>query len=150
MTAQEAFDARKASPGHNANMLSPNFVAIGIDRAFNHNSDFDHYWTTVFGSIAVEAAKACEDDPHGGDNSNGGMDNGNGLGNGEGNGNGDGDGEGDEDQPDRDIDGLYDDETDIYGTDPDEYDTDDGYTDGEEVFYVTDPLDTDSYLTEGS
>jgi hypothetical protein len=43
---------------------------------------------------------------------------------------------------DRDDDGLYDDdETDVYGTNPDIYDTDgDGVGDGEEVYVGTDPL----------
>lgn len=45
-------------------------------------------------------------------------------------------------RPDRDDDGLYDDdETDVYGTNPDVYDTDgDGVGDGEEVYVGTDPL----------
>jgi hypothetical protein len=45
-------------------------------------------------------------------------------------------------RPDRDGDGLYDDdETDVYGTNPDVYDTDgDGVGDGEEVYVGTDPL----------
>jgi hypothetical protein len=45
-------------------------------------------------------------------------------------------------RPDRDGDGLYDDdETDVYGTDPDNPDTDgDGSDDGQEVFDGTDPL----------
>jgi hypothetical protein len=46
-------------------------------------------------------------------------------------------------RPDRDGDGLYDDdEENVYGTDPDVYDTDgDGVGDGEEVYVGTDPLD---------
>jgi hypothetical protein len=45
-------------------------------------------------------------------------------------------------RPDRDFDGLFDDdEALVYGTDPDVYDTDgDGSGDGEEVYYGTDPL----------
>lgn len=45
-------------------------------------------------------------------------------------------------RPDRDGDGLFDDdETDVYGTNPDVYDTDgDGVGDGEEVYVGTDPL----------
>jgi hypothetical protein len=48
---------------------------------------------------------------------------------------------------DRDGDGLFDDdETDVYGTNPDVYDTDgDGSGDGEEVYYGTNPLDAGSY-----
>lgn len=47
-----------------------------------------------------------------------------------------------EDRPDRDGDGLFDDdETDVYGTDPDNPDTDgDGDSDGLEVYNGTDPL----------
>lgn len=46
------------------------------------------------------------------------------------------------DRPDRDFDGLYDDdETDVYGTNPDVADTDgDGPDDGQEVYDGTDPL----------
>lgn len=156
-TAQNAFDAWKASPGHNANMLSPNFVAIGIDRAQNADSEFEFYWTNVFGGVADEAAEECEDDADGGmgdgdgggDGQGDGDGNGNGNGDGQGNGGGnDGGGDGGDDDPtaDRDKDGLYDvDETDYYGTDPDEFDTDDdGYGDGEEDYYGTDPLDEDS------
>jgi hypothetical protein len=45
-------------------------------------------------------------------------------------------------RPDRDNDGLYDDdEMEVYGTNPDVYDTDgDGVGDGEEVYLGTDPL----------
>src|SRR5262245_21756316 len=45
-------------------------------------------------------------------------------------------------RPDRDEDGLYDDdETDVYGTNPDNPDTDgDGIDDGQEVYDGTDPL----------
>jgi hypothetical protein len=51
----------------------------------------------------------------------------------------------DSERPDRDQDGLYDDdETDVYGTDPDNPDTDgDGSDDGLEVFNGTDPNDPD-------
>lgn len=144
ITAQDAFDKWKASPGHNANMLSPNFVAIGIDRAQNPDAEFEFYWTNVFGGVADEAAEECEDDADGGmgnGNGNGNMGGGNGQGDDDGDGQGDGDG--DEDRPDGDDDGLYDDdETDVYGTDPDEPDSDgDGVDDGEEIFNSTDPLD---------
>lgn len=134
--AQEAFDAWRASPGHNSNMLSSNYVAIGISMATNPDAEFEYYWTTVFGGVADEAAEECDNEPAGGNN-NGGMGNGNGGGN-----NGGG-----ENRPDRDIDGLFDDdETDVYNTDPDEYDTDDdGYSDGEEVFFNTDPTNPNDY-----
>lgn len=52
-------------------------------------------------------------------------------------------------RPDRDRDGLYDDdETDVYATDPDNPDTDgDGNDDGLEVFDGTDPNDPDDFST---
>jgi len=48
-TAQEAFDLWKGSPGHNANMLNPNFTVIGIARSYNQGSTFGWYWATDFG-----------------------------------------------------------------------------------------------------
>jgi hypothetical protein len=48
---------------------------------------------------------------------------------------------------DRDGDGLFDDdEVQVYGTNPDVYDTDgDGFGDGEEVYYGSNPVAADSY-----
>ncbi len=48
VTAQQAFDAWRGSPGHNAAMLSSSFNVIGIGRAFNPNSMFHWYWVTDF------------------------------------------------------------------------------------------------------
>lgn len=48
-TAQAALDLWKGSPGHNANMLNPNFKVIGIGRAYNAGSKYGWYWTTDFG-----------------------------------------------------------------------------------------------------
>ncbi len=50
--AQSVFDAWKASPAHNANMLDPNYAAIGIGWACNSQSDYGCYWVTDFGSYA--------------------------------------------------------------------------------------------------
>jgi uncharacterized protein YkwD len=142
-TAAGAFAWWQASPGHNANMLSTNFTAIGIARAYDADSTYGWYWTTVFGGVVDGAA--CVDpgqgqqppadraDPADPDddaddadqNPNGGM--GGDLG----------------ERADGDGDGLYDDdETDVYGTDPQMFDTDgDGSSDGEEIYYGTDPFD---------
>ena len=46
--AQSAFDAWKNSPGHNSNMLSTSFTAIGIGR-YQGGGTFGTYWTTAFG-----------------------------------------------------------------------------------------------------
>lgn len=48
-TGLEALNALKASSGHNANMLNPNFNSVGIYRAYNSNSSFSWYWVQEFG-----------------------------------------------------------------------------------------------------
>jgi uncharacterized protein YkwD len=40
----------KSSPGHNQNMLDPNWVTIGVGRAVNLNGKYGFYWATTFGS----------------------------------------------------------------------------------------------------
>jgi uncharacterized protein YkwD len=121
-TAAGALTWWKNSPGHNANMLSPNYVAIGIARAYDANSTYGWYWTTTFGGVADGAA--CVEPPGGA-------------------------------QPpvnddDPDGDGLTDmSEIVVHGTDPNNPDTDgDGSSDGEEIYYGTNPgyadVDTDS------
>ena len=52
-TAEEVFEGWRDSPGHNTNMLHPDFEVIGI----GYVSD-GHYWTTAFGGH-VDAAPAC-------------------------------------------------------------------------------------------
>ncbi len=47
--AQAAFDLFKASPGHDANMLNPNFKVIGIGRAYAAGSTYGWYWAADFG-----------------------------------------------------------------------------------------------------
>ncbi len=49
-TAQAAFDAWKASPGHNANMLLSYYQVIGIARVYNAGSTYGWYWATDFGA----------------------------------------------------------------------------------------------------
>jgi len=48
-TAQATFDQWRASPGHNANMLNPDYTVIGIGRA--PGGTYGWYWTTDFGSV---------------------------------------------------------------------------------------------------
>ena len=50
--AQEAFTLWKNSPGHNANMLNPNFTVIGIARAYNATLFYGWYWATEFGGVS--------------------------------------------------------------------------------------------------
>lgn len=48
-TAGAAFGLWKNSPGHNSNMLNPNYKVIGIARAYGAGSTYGWYWTTDFG-----------------------------------------------------------------------------------------------------
>ena len=50
-TAQEAFDAWKASSGHNANMLTSSYLRIGIARYYSGSSTYGWYWGTSFGTV---------------------------------------------------------------------------------------------------
>ena len=50
--AVTVFNAWRNSPSHNANMLSSNYLAIGIDRCYNGGSQYGWYWTTDFGGVA--------------------------------------------------------------------------------------------------
>ena len=50
-TGAATFTQWRNSAGHNANMLSANFRAIGIGRAYSATSTYRWYWTTDFGEI---------------------------------------------------------------------------------------------------
>lgn len=63
--AADVFQQWKNSPGHNANMLSPKFNAIGIGRYTLTGSQYTHYWTNTFGSV-VDKSYACNTDSTGG------------------------------------------------------------------------------------
>lgn len=55
-TAQYSFEMWSGSPGHNANMLSPNYTVIGIARSYNAGSTFGWYWATEFGGATATPA----------------------------------------------------------------------------------------------
>ncbi len=57
-SAAGVFDQWKNSPGHNANMLSSTYKAIGIGRAQKSGSRYTWYWTNTFGS-KVDQAYTC-------------------------------------------------------------------------------------------
>src|SRR3954447_11301480 len=57
-TADTVFTAWKNSAGHNANMLNPNFKAIGIGMVSVSGSPYGTYWTTDFGGV-VDARPSC-------------------------------------------------------------------------------------------
>ena len=49
--AAATFEQWRNSPGHNQNMLSGNYNAIGIGRAFGASAAYGWYWTTDFGGF---------------------------------------------------------------------------------------------------
>jgi uncharacterized protein YkwD len=58
-SAEEVFQQWKESAGHNKNMLSPKFTAIGIGRVAGvSGSKYKWYWTNTFGS-KVDVAYKC-------------------------------------------------------------------------------------------
>ena len=58
-SAEDTFQQWKNSPGHNKNMLNPNFRAIGIGRASKSTSRYGWYWTTTFGGAQDSGAPRC-------------------------------------------------------------------------------------------
>jgi uncharacterized protein YkwD len=56
--AQATFNQWKNSSAHRANMLSKNFKAIGIGRAYKSTSTYKWYWTTTFGGY-VSTGVSC-------------------------------------------------------------------------------------------
>ena len=63
--AVNTFEGWKASPGHNENMLNPNFTAIGIGRVVVPNSSYGVYWTNNFSNF-VDGSGDCEGEGAGG------------------------------------------------------------------------------------
>ena len=55
-TGAATFEQWRNSAGHNANMLSANFRAIGIGRAASATSTYRWYWTTDFGGVVDSTA----------------------------------------------------------------------------------------------
>jgi len=47
----ETFELWRNSPGHNGNMLNPNYVVAGISAAFNQDSTYGWYWTLDLGGF---------------------------------------------------------------------------------------------------
>src|SRR4030042_5168622 len=48
-TGSETFELWGNSPGHNGNMLNPNYVVAGIAAVFNQDSTYGWYWTLDMG-----------------------------------------------------------------------------------------------------
>lgn len=63
-TADGVFSQWRNSASHNANMLGGNFEAVGVARAYDANSGYGWYWTTIYGgSVDVPAAGCGESQP---------------------------------------------------------------------------------------
>ena len=58
-TAAEAMQTWQGSAEHNANMLNGSFGAIGIGRAYDPNSQYGWYWTTIFGDVSDGPGWLC-------------------------------------------------------------------------------------------
>jgi uncharacterized protein YkwD len=54
-TAQATFEQWRTSSGHNQNMLSTSYTAIGIGRAHVASARYRYYWTTDFGGVVDQA-----------------------------------------------------------------------------------------------
>jgi hypothetical protein len=48
-TPQLTFQLWRDSPGHNANMLNPDFVVVGLAKAYGSDSSYGWYWAAEFG-----------------------------------------------------------------------------------------------------
>ncbi len=55
-SAQAVFDVWKNSPGHVPNMLSEDYLVMGIARVYTPGSAHGHYWTNVFGGYLAESS----------------------------------------------------------------------------------------------
>lgn len=62
-TAQEAFDAWKASAGHNNNMLAEYYREIGIARHYDPTSPYKWYWVANFGTQSGSSAPTATATP---------------------------------------------------------------------------------------
>jgi uncharacterized protein YkwD/uncharacterized protein YraI len=62
-TAAEAMQTWQGSAEHNANMLDASYGAIGIGRAYDPNSQYGWYWTTIFGDISDGPGWLCGQAP---------------------------------------------------------------------------------------
>jgi uncharacterized protein YkwD len=47
------------SPAHNANMLDPDWIRIGVGRLYYAAGDYDFYWCTTFGSRSHRTISGC-------------------------------------------------------------------------------------------
>lgn len=60
-SAQDVFTGWENSPGHRANMLNPDYKAIGIGRVTVPGSTYSTYWTTDFGDTVDQVVSPTSD-----------------------------------------------------------------------------------------
>lgn len=53
-TAQQVFDGFRGSPEHNATMIDPHYLVIGIGRVTVPGSPYNTYWTVDFGGVRTQ------------------------------------------------------------------------------------------------
>src|SRR5215218_8726666 len=58
-SAAEAMQIWQGSAKHNANIRNASFGAIGIGRAYDPNSQYGWYWTTIFGDVSDGPGWLC-------------------------------------------------------------------------------------------
>jgi len=58
-TADGVFSQWRNSASHNANMLGGNFEAVGVTRAYDADSGYGWYWTTIYGGSVDAPAAGC-------------------------------------------------------------------------------------------
>lgn len=62
-TAEEAFEAWRNSPSHNAAMLDGNYKVVGISRLIVPGSGWGSYWTTDFGGVVDPSSHRANEAP---------------------------------------------------------------------------------------
>lgn len=62
-TAEEAFEAWRNSPSHNAAMLDGNYKVVGISRLITPGSEWGSYWTTDFGGVVDPTSHRANEAP---------------------------------------------------------------------------------------
>jgi uncharacterized protein YkwD len=63
VTAEQVFNAWKASSGHNANMLGSGYKVIGVSLVVVPGSPYTYYWTTDFGGYVDSSAHTLDGQP---------------------------------------------------------------------------------------
>ncbi|HEX2728455.1 MAG TPA: CAP domain-containing protein [Rubrobacteraceae bacterium] len=62
-TAEEAFEAWRNSPSHNAAMLDGNYKVVGISHLQVSGSEWGSYWTTDFGGVVDPSSHRANEAP---------------------------------------------------------------------------------------